>query len=124
MKTFGYIMAAVALIGFCSLISSLLKSDETMTILKLETSNLKLDKQCDSLQNVVNRLRDESRAHNRVVDSLQMIIDDNSMKIDKNQKQYENEMVRINAMPNDSLLLFFTEYLEGSRGSSGNGGSR
>ena len=78
-----------------------------------ESENAILRRQCDSLQNVVNRLQNVTNLHLATIDSLKSLLTKNTHQTNENRISHEKEIVRISAMPADSLFLFFTEYVDG-----------
>ena len=79
---------------------------------QIETRNTELERQCDSLQTIVRRLSQESDAQRSIIDSLYTLLDQNALEINQNRTYHENEITRINAMPDSSLYRFFTEYIK------------
>ena len=71
-----------------------------------------LRRQIDSLNRVVIRKSSEIEIHKESIDSLENINAKNTSKINEIRSQFENEMVRMDGIPDDNLFRFFAEYLE------------
>ena len=84
---------------------------EPSDISPYEAKNCILRREADSLQTIASRFKS-------VADSLQIVIRKHAFSLDSlkslqslNRLKHENEILRIHAMPADSLFRFFAEYL-------------
>ena len=113
MKTFYHIVCIAALLVFAYLLGSMRKKIDLLPQNeRYEADNVTLRRQADSLQTVANRFE-------TVADSLQIVIKRHEFSLDSlkslqslNSLKHENQIRRIDAMPADSLYLFFTEYIK------------
>ena len=109
-RILNYVLTIALLITLACILEP--KWQHTLPVVqKKEAENAILRRQCDSLRTIVKSLQIEAQTHDAVIDSLLYQITQNTLKINENRNQYEKEVVRIDRMLNDSVYLFFTEYI-------------
>jgi uncharacterized protein YpmS len=111
MKWYDVILYVIFAAIFILLIIAVTKIRKPEPTSHLEAENAALRQECDSLQSIVRRLDMESKAFYVTIDSLNSLISSNTLKQHENRTTYEVEIFRVDAMPDDELYKFFTDYI-------------
>ena len=104
------IFACIGIIVVSMILGAIIAKSHMPLYESYETQNAILLRQADSLKHVANQLQDEAKAYQAVIIKYKSSLDSLKSIQFLNRQKHESQIVRIDAMPADSLYLFFTEY--------------
>ena len=105
------LICLLAIIGAVSVVA-FLKKEKPTDISQYEHKIIMLKHECDSLKTVAERLQFDKNGYFALTDSLQMIIEENTVELNDIKRKYGKEINRVNNFSYCEHLRFFTSYIE------------